>query len=110
MNLGHSAKKLPDPWLFDSELLLRELAKIREAVLRIPVNENSHSDINAVIDRVWRLEGNLKFLLQLHAEGQRRFQEKALPPPEILRTIERTNKRLADVIANLPAAAAENEQ
>jgi hypothetical protein len=102
MNLGHSAKKLPDPWLFDSRVLLRELSRIREAVLRIPVNENSLSDINAVIDRVWRLEGNLQFLLQLHAEGQRRFQEKALPPPEIVQTIERTNQRLASVVANLP--------
>src|ERR1017187_2755615 len=28
--------KLPDPWLFDSEKLLRELDRIREMVLLIP--------------------------------------------------------------------------
>jgi hypothetical protein len=28
---------LPDPWLFDSEALLRELARCRETALQIPV-------------------------------------------------------------------------
>jgi hypothetical protein len=31
------AAKLPDPWLFDSEALLRELDRCREIVLQIPI-------------------------------------------------------------------------
>lgn len=30
---------LPDPWLFDSEALLRELDRCSETVLQIPINE-----------------------------------------------------------------------
>lgn len=77
MNLGHSAKKLPDPWLFNSEVLFRELTKVRESILRITPNENTLSDINAALDRIWRLENNMQFLLQLHAQKQRSFRAKA---------------------------------
>jgi hypothetical protein len=97
VNLGHSAKKLPNPWLFDSEVLFRELTKVREAILRIEVTERTLSDINAALDRIWRLENNMKFLLDLHAQGQQRFQEQAEPPPEIVRVLQDTNKRLAAI-------------
>ncbi|MFL6526984.1 MAG: hypothetical protein ACJ8IQ_02680 [Chthoniobacterales bacterium] len=94
MNWGHSAKKLPNPWLFDSHVLFRELTKVREAILRIAPNENTLSDINAALDRIWRLENNMKFLLDLHAQGQRAFQQKAEPPAEIQRVLSETNNRL----------------
>src|SRR6476646_6656575 len=32
--------KLPDPWLFDSESLLRELDRCRELVLQIPIADH----------------------------------------------------------------------
>ena len=36
--------KLPDPWLFDSEALLRELDRCREKVLEIPINGDSNTN------------------------------------------------------------------
>ena len=33
--------KLPDPWLIDSEFLLKELARLRELVLRIPPHNDT---------------------------------------------------------------------
>jgi hypothetical protein len=40
--------KLPDPWLFDSESLLRELDRCRELVLQIPIADHhaTHFAIN----------------------------------------------------------------
>src|SRR4051794_634295 len=40
-------EKLPDPWLFDSEKLLRELDRCREMVLLIPApTHDTHFAIN----------------------------------------------------------------
>jgi hypothetical protein len=75
-------EKLPDPWLADSEWLLGELAKIRQDVLRIPVRLDNASDINAVLDRCWHLEGNLRFLLFLYRDGQRAFAKKVAAAEE----------------------------
>jgi uncharacterized membrane protein YccC len=66
-------QKLPTPWLADSEWLLKELAKTREAILRIPQLLDNASDIKSAIDRIWRLEETLRYLLNLHREGQRQF-------------------------------------
>ena len=45
--MTHPPEKLPDPWLFDSETLLRELDKCRELVLQIPVhNSETHFAAN----------------------------------------------------------------
>ena len=70
-------EKLPTPWLADSEWLLQELVKCREDALRLPWSVNNASNINSVIDRLWRLEQNLRYLLHLHCEGQRSFARKA---------------------------------
>jgi hypothetical protein len=70
-------EKLPNPWLADSEWLLGELARLRQAMLRVPVTLNNASDINSVIDRCYRLEQDLRYLLGLHREGQRAFARKA---------------------------------
>ncbi len=70
-------EKLPTPWLAHSEWLLQELTKTREQVLTIPCTLNNTSNINSVIDRLWRLEQNLRYLLHLHCEGQRAFARKA---------------------------------
>jgi len=70
-------ENLPTPWLADSEWLLEELAKVRQDVLRVPVQLNNASHINSVIDRCWRLEQNLRYLLALHRDGQRAFARKA---------------------------------
>ena len=68
--------KLPDPWLFDSEALLRELDRCREMVLLIPVNGDQHAThfaINTAISAIWNLREQLRYLLSLHKDGQRAF-------------------------------------
>jgi hypothetical protein len=69
--------QLPDPWLFDSEKLLRELDRCREMVLLIPAfTHESHFTINNAIDSLWNLRETVQFLLKLHKEGQRAFAVK----------------------------------
>jgi hypothetical protein len=70
-------QKLPTPWLADSEWLLKELAKTRETILRIPFRLDNASDIKSAIDRLWYLERTLRDLLHLHRDGQRSFARKA---------------------------------
>src|ERR1700676_2721909 len=66
MKLRH-ADKLPDPWLFDSEKLLRELDRCREMVLLIPATTHeTHFACNIAICAVWNLREQLRFLLHLH--------------------------------------------
>jgi hypothetical protein len=67
------AAKLPDPWLFDSEALLRELDRCRETVLQIPVtNPNAtHFGIQLAVNAIYNLTENLRYLLHLHREQQR---------------------------------------
>src|ERR1039457_3349128 len=70
--------QLPDPWLFDSEKLLRELDRCREMVLLIPAfTHESHFTINNAIDSLWNLRETVQFLLKLHKEGQRAFRSDA---------------------------------
>jgi hypothetical protein len=70
-------ERIPDPWLADSVWLLEELAKTREAVLRIKLQLDNASDIKSVVDRIWSLEQHLRYLLRLHSEGQWSFRKKA---------------------------------
>src|SRR5205807_10341430 len=72
--MHRSPDKLPDPWLFDSEKLLRELDRCREMVLLIqaPTHE-THFAVNNAVDAIWNLTQQLRFLLHLHREGQRAF-------------------------------------
>jgi hypothetical protein len=72
-------EKLPDPWLFDSEALLRELDRCRELVINIPVSDPNatHFGINIALDAIWNLQQNLRYLLHLHREGQRQFSRRA---------------------------------
>jgi hypothetical protein len=62
---------LPNPWLFDTEELLRELARCREMVLLIPApTHEAHMAANIAIDAIWNLEEHVRYLLRLHREGQ----------------------------------------
>jgi hypothetical protein len=62
---------LPNPWLFDTEELLRELARCREIVLLIPApTHEAHFAANIAIDTIWNLEEHVRYLLRLHREGQ----------------------------------------
>ncbi len=68
---------LPDVWLYDSEHLLKELAGMREMILRIPATPDTRSPLQSAIDRVWRIEQDLRVLLHLHREGQRSFAKQS---------------------------------
>ncbi len=70
-------EQLPDPWLVDSTYLLKELSRIRELTLQIPLTLASSLPQNSVIDALWRLEEQLRYLLRLHTAGQNAFAEKA---------------------------------
>jgi hypothetical protein len=71
--------KLPDPWLFDSEALLRELARCRETALQIPItNPNAtHFGIQLTVSSLWTLEENVRYLLRLHRERQRAWAKRS---------------------------------
>jgi len=79
--MKHPPEKLPEPWLFDSESLLRELDRCRETVLQIPItNPNAtHCGIQLAVSAIWNLSENLRYLLALHRQGQRQFAKKAHP-------------------------------
>src|SRR6266550_451110 len=48
--------KLPDPWLFDSEKLLRELDRVREMILLIPTpTMEVYTTANNAISAIWNL-------------------------------------------------------
>lgn len=68
--------RLPNPWLIDSEFLLGQLTWVRELVLRVPLTNASYQPVNAVVDALWRLEQQVRYLLALHREGQRAFARK----------------------------------
>src|SRR5437762_11514896 len=80
LDLGIMARKpeqLPDPWLFDSEALLRELDRCREIVLQIPItNPNAtHFGIQLAVNAIYNLTENLRYLLHLHREQQRSIRK-----------------------------------
>lgn len=71
-------EQLPDPWIFDTEKLLRELARCREMMLLVPATDPAvHFALNIAINANWNLEQNIRYVLQLHGEGQRAWQRRA---------------------------------
>ena len=71
--------QLPNPWLFDSEKLIRELDRCREMVNLIPCNGDLHAThfgISNAGSAIWNLSEHIRYLLHLHREGQRRFAKK----------------------------------
>lgn len=82
---GCSLTKLPDPWLFDSEALIREIDRIREVALQVPTSGDAnatHFGLQLVIDAAWTLRENLRYLLQLHREAQRAFGKRKISTDE----------------------------
>ena len=70
-------EKLPDPWLFDSEALIRELDRCRETVLQIPItNPNAtHFGIQLAVNAIYNLTENLRYMLYLHREAQHQIRK-----------------------------------
>jgi hypothetical protein len=69
-------ENLPDVWSYNSERLLKELDGIREMILRVPATLDTRSALQSAIDRIWRVEQDVRFLLHLQREGQRSFAQR----------------------------------
>src|SRR5438874_8747 len=61
----HPTEKLPNPWLYDSECLLRDLDRLRELILLIPLHQDTFSPTNVAIAAIWDLRQKLQFLIAL---------------------------------------------
>ena len=91
-NQRHDPQRLPNPWLLDSEKLLRELDRCREMVLLIPTpSHETYFAANVAISALWNLREDLRYILSLHLQGQRAFaqrhNEKRDPPNPPLRAV-----------------------
>src|SRR5438105_15881534 len=71
------APKPFDLWSYDTAHLLDELAGIREVILRVPITLQTKSALQSAIDRIWRVEEDVRFLLSLQRDMQRSFAAKA---------------------------------
>ena len=91
---GPLPDKLPDPWLFDSELLLRKLEQCRDLVMQIPISNPAatHQGVKIAVTTISNLPNDLRFLLHLHREGQRAFARKAELPKKPTRHTPPANK------------------
>lgn len=78
MNVYRTIKPhhLPEPFLIDSQHLLKELDRIRSLILMVPHRTENAGPINTVIDSVWRLQEQIRYLINLRADGQRDFAKK----------------------------------
>jgi hypothetical protein len=71
-------EKVPDPWLFDTEALLRELDRCRELVLQIPARtQDVYFASNVANNALWTLRETIRHVLTLHRDGQRSWQRRA---------------------------------
>ena len=57
-------------------ILLDELAGIREIILRVPITLQTKSALQSAIDRIWRVEEDVRFLLSLQRDMQASFAQK----------------------------------
>jgi len=69
--------KLPSPWLYDSQCLLRDLDRIREAILRIPLHMDTHGPINDALSTAWDVRQQLQYLIGLYGTMQQSWRAKA---------------------------------
>ncbi len=102
--------KLSDAWLYDGKRLLSELADVREMILRIPPLPTNASDqveyftltnrsrIQSAIDRIWRLEEDLRFLIALNHERQRDFAKRHEAPQKATAHKSKENTTAASIV------------
>jgi hypothetical protein len=83
--------RLPDPWLFDSEKLLRELDRCREMVLLIPApTHETHFAINIAVNAIWDLRDNLRYCFLSIETCNETLPRKAKPSPATIQTLDAT--------------------
>jgi len=76
MQPQHVPEKMPDPWLLDTELLLRELDRCHELTIQIPIStvNTTHLGIQTAANAIWDLKQRLRFCLQNRSEANRDTQ------------------------------------
>ena len=76
---GPVPDRLPNPWLLDTELLLRKLEQCCELVRQIPISNPAatHQGIKIAVTTISNLQNDLRFVLHLHREGQRAFAKQS---------------------------------
>ena len=70
-------QKLPDPWLYDTDALIRDLDSVRELILRIPVHNDTVLPTNAAISAVWDLRERIRELAALRLTEPAPLEEQA---------------------------------
>src|SRR5438477_2761793 len=69
-----------DLWSYDTAHLLDELAGIREIILRVPITLQTKSALQSAVDRIWRVEEDVRFLLSLQRDMQASFAQRRSAP------------------------------
>ena len=66
----------PDPWLLDTEALLRELDRCRELTMQIPISTPTatHLGIRTSVNAQWDLAQRIRYLFHLQCDAQRSTQ------------------------------------
>ena len=73
----HPPERYPEPWLFDTEAMLKELDRVRELILQIPLHQDTFGPANTAVAAVWELRERLRYLLLLRTEGLWSWQKRA---------------------------------
>jgi hypothetical protein len=74
----YSPEQFPDPWLFDTEALLRELDRVREL---IPLHNDTFGPTNTAVSAVWELREHLRYLIGLRIQMMADWQRKGTQTP-----------------------------
>lgn len=57
-----SPEQFCERFLLDAEYLIKELGRIRQLALSVPLTPDSYGPTNSVVDAVWNLEERIRFL------------------------------------------------
>jgi hypothetical protein len=60
--LMFSPEQFCEHFLLDAEYLIKELGRIRQLALSVPLTPDSYGPTNSVVDAVWNLEERIRFL------------------------------------------------
>jgi hypothetical protein len=86
---GPGCPKHQNRWIYgvmDTAHLLNELAGIREMILRVPITLQTKSALQSAIDRIWRVEEDVRFLLSLQRDMQASLPAEPLSSSARLKT------------------------
>ena len=73
MRRMHPNENFPDPWLYDTDALIKDLDYVRELLLKIPLHNDTHLPTNTAISALWDLRERLFFLAAMQREKQREW-------------------------------------